>query len=231
MTTRLIALLLAANAAAASSPDTLSLRTDSLHAFGVELAEVSFAERPALRLRRIDGAGVALLGDSSFGSFGDGEILGEVAGVVDPEASFITRHFARGFVGVAFHAQEDLESYERIYLRPTNSRADDQLRRNHSTQYDSIPDHSWRRLRDDSPGKYESYVDLQPGVWTTLRIVVEGEVARLFVDGAPEPCLVVNDLKLGERRGSIGLFVGPGSLGYFRNLRVRAAGPAKGARP
>ena len=50
----------------------------------------------------------------------------------------------------------------------------------------------------------------------------------VFVAGAAEPCLVVNDLKLGESRGGIGLFVGPGSLGYFRNLRVRAA---DGARP
>ena len=42
--------------------------------------------------------------------------------------------FARGFIGIAFRINEDNSSYESIYLRPTNSRCDDQLRRNHTVQ-------------------------------------------------------------------------------------------------
>lgn len=49
----------------------------------------------------------------------------------------------RGFVGVAFRvnldASKDAPKYECFYLRPTNGRADDQVRRNHSTQYISYP--------------------------------------------------------------------------------------------
>ena len=41
---------------------------------------------------------------------------------------------ARGFIGVIFRVQSE-SRFEIIYLRPTNSHADDQLRRNHSTQY------------------------------------------------------------------------------------------------
>jgi hypothetical protein len=43
--------------------------------------------------------------------------------------------------------------------RPTNGRAEDQVRRNHATQYISYPDRRWFQLRKDFPGKYESYAD------------------------------------------------------------------------
>src|SRR3990172_6827149 len=48
--------------------------------------------------------------------------------------------FARGFIGVAFRIDERNSKFECIYIRPTNGRAEDQLRRNHSTQYFSYPD-------------------------------------------------------------------------------------------
>jgi hypothetical protein len=59
---------------------------------------------------------------------------------------------ARGFVGVAFRVSNDASKYECFYLRPTNGRADDQLRRNHSAQYISFPDYEWNRLRTEAPG-------------------------------------------------------------------------------
>ena len=74
---------------------------------------------------------------------------------------------ARGFIGIAFRLEGD-GSYEYIYLRPTNGRADDQIRRNHSTQYSSHPNFDFARSQLEAPEKYESYVDLQPGVWTKL---------------------------------------------------------------
>src|SRR5262245_29157972 len=69
---------------------------------------------------------------------------------------------ARGFIGIAFRVRSDHSAFECFYLRPTNGRADDQLRRNHSTQYISFPEYSWERLRKDTPGVYEAYVDLGP---------------------------------------------------------------------
>ena len=47
--------------------------------------------------------------------------------------------FACGFIGVAFRINEDNSKFEGIYIRPTNGRAAEQLRRNLSTQYFSIP--------------------------------------------------------------------------------------------
>ena len=39
---------------------------------------------------------------------------------------------ARGFIGVAFRVQARPDAFECFYIRPTNGRANDQLRRNHS---------------------------------------------------------------------------------------------------
>src|SRR6266566_1999542 len=128
----------------------------------------------------------------------------------------------RGFVGVAFRvnldAAKDVAKYECFYLRPTNGRADDQVRRNHSTQYISHPDFPWFRLRKEFPEKYESYADVVPGEWTKLKIEVRGDKARLYVQGAPQPALVVNDLK--QAQGKISLWVGTETIAHFANRRV-----------
>ena len=127
---------------------------------------------------------------------------------------------SRGFVGLAFRTGAHGEWFELFYLRPTNGRADDQLRRNHSVQYESSPDYSWNRLRRESPGVYESYVDLVAGEWTTMKIVVEGATARLYVNGASQPCLVVNDLKHGTEPGRIALWAHVETDAYFGPISV-----------
>lgn len=128
---------------------------------------------------------------------------------------------ARGFVGIAFRINDDNSKFECFYLRPTNGRADDQVRRNHSAQYISFPEFPWFKLRKDFPEKYESYVDLVPGEWTKVRIEVEGNRAKLFVHGNSQPTLIVNDLKHGpEAEGNIGLWIGPGTVAHFADLYV-----------
>jgi hypothetical protein len=161
---------------------------------------------------------VALLDQPAFR---DGTIEMWVAGTVAPGAP----DDARGFVGLVFRSAADGSRFENFYLRPTNGRADDQLRRNHSTQYASLPDYPWFRLRKETPGRYESYADIVPGQWTHLRVVVKGERASLYVNDAAQPSLVVNDLKLGTgAEGKIGLWIGPGTIGYFSRMVVTAGG-------
>ena len=46
--------------------------------------------------------------------------------------------------------------------------------------------------------------------------------ARLYVHGAEQPVLIVNDLKLEPRQGQVALWVGPGTEGYFANLKITA---------
>ena len=149
--------------------------------------------------------------------FGSGVIEAEVSGAPAPGAG----EGARGFVGIAFRVQPDLKTYDAFYLRPTNGRADDQVRRNHSVQYISHPDWTWYRMRQETPKKYESYVDLVPGAWTKIRIEVRGDHARLFVHGQEQPTLIVNDVKSGAKaRGAIALWIDAGTLAHFRDVRV-----------
>lgn len=159
------------------------------------------------------GGGIVVIEGSSFH---DGTIEVDVAGKPQSNAPAL----ARGFVGIAFRVPSDASRYDYVYIRPTNGRADDQERRNHSTQYASYPDNEWLKLRTESPGKYESYVDLVPGEWTHLKIEVNGVRMRLYVNGASQPTLIVNDLKLGDTRGAIALWIGVGTEAYFSNLRI-----------
>lgn len=162
-------------------------------------------------------AGAQAIAIVKASNFKDGTIEADVVGLPREGAPATTR----GFVGIAFRVQDHGSRYESIYLRMTNARADDQLQRNHSTQYVSQPDFTWQRLRKETPGMYESYVDLDPVAWTKIKIVVAGAKASLYVNGADRPCLIVSDLKLGETHGQVALWTGSNTDAYFSNLRVR----------
>lgn len=180
---------------------------------------VTYHGHPALKMTEQDAAP----GDASAVikglSFHDGTIELEASGAPSKTAD----PTARGFIGIQFRIQPDGTHCESIYLRPTNGRAADQLQRNHSVQYVSPPEWGWKRLRDETPGQYESYVDMRAGEWTRMRIVVQGKDAALYVGGAEQPCLIVKDMKLGDSEGGVALWIGPGTEGYFRNLTVTPA--------
>lgn len=164
-------------------------------------------------------------GPDSFATLGgpdfrNGEISVEVSGdriAGAPET-------VRAFVGMAFRT--DGLRYEAFYLRMYNGRAKDQLQRNHSAQYISHPDWTWERLRRETPGAFETYVDLVPNRWTKMLITVCDGQARLRIDGATQPTLVIRDLKRGaQATGKVALWVGPGTVGRFRALTID---PARG---
>jgi hypothetical protein len=191
---------------------------DRLVAKGATIAQTRYEGRSAVQLvatpDTANGSSYAVVKDIAFR---DGTIEVDLAGRPSTGAGVA----ARGFIGIAFRVQGD-GRYEYIYLRPTNGRADDQVRRNHSTQYSSHPDFDFATSRKVAPEKYESYVDLQPGVWTKYRIEIDGRKARLYVHGADQPCLIVDDLKLEPTSGGVALWVGPGTEGYFSNLKITA---------
>jgi len=199
------------------------LERGAIRAVGAETTWTDYQGRPALQATALENVpGPDRLVMLKTPAFGDGVIEGWISGAPTATASAT----ARGFVGVAFRVQDDTK-LEAIYLRPTNGRAEDQLRRNHSVQYVSHPDHPWERLRAETPGKYETYVDLESGRWTHVRIIVAGSQARLHVDGAEQPTLIVGDLKHGaEAKGAVALWIGPGTLAHFSGVRVRGTGAA-----
>lgn len=195
-----------------------TLTIDALALHGVTASAVTYNDRQAIRLMEPDAkrqGGIALIRNLNFTN---GTIELDVAGKRGPYAV----PDDRGFIGIAFRVRPDATTYECLYIRPDNGRAGDQVRRNHSTQYVSHPGYTFARLRKEAPERYESYVDLESGAWTRLRVEVNGTTARLFVHDASQPALIVNDLKLGTDGGGIALWIGAGTEGYFSNLNVRS---------
>ena len=144
--------------------------------------------------------GLALLRGSSFA---DGTIEFDLA-----------MHGHASFAGVAFRAASGTD-YELVYLRPHRSRQPDAL------QYTPIfgGAEAWQLYSGEG---YTAAAELPVNRWVHVRLVVAGQTARLFVDGAAEPQLVVTDLKRPWARGQVGLW---GRLGgaHFTNVVVTEA--------
>lgn len=122
------------------------------------------------------------------------------------------------FVGVAFHGQDD-RTFDGIYFRPFNFRSPD--RKTHSVQYISMPENDWRYLRENFPGKYEKEVTPVPDPenWFHAKIVIDGLSVKVFVDGSDTPSLEVEKISK-NIQGKVGLWVGDGSDGYFKNFTL-----------
>lgn len=212
----------------ASSP---SLRADVIDAYrlsGVTLRPSTYQGSAAFELRMPSSAyqdpAREPLSDRDFMAwlpvdFQDGTIEVDVASDLAPDAPA----YARGFIGLTFRIDEK-GRFESIYLRPTNSTVDDPVRRQRSVQYVAYPDFRFSRLREEAPGKYETYADIALDRWIHMKLVVKGSEARLYLDKKAEPVLVVNDLKFGAaQKGGVGVWLESGTIGHFRNLKVTPA--------
>jgi hypothetical protein len=196
----------------------IALKPAALTPYQVTVAATDYKGKPAVALEMPKMADnektVAVLKDIDFHN---GTIEATISG--QPRAN--SGEGARGFVGIAFRVAADTSKMELFYIRPTNGRANDQVRRNHSAQYVSMPGFPWEKLRKETPEKYEAYADMLPAEWTKVKIEVKDETAKFYVNGATQPTLIVSDLKQGkDLRGSVGLWIGPGSLGHFADLKV-----------
>lgn len=129
------------------------------------------------------------------------------------------------FFGVAFRVQDeettdkklnynDTLNYEYIYFRPFRSGTENAI------QYSAAgTEYSWSNLRKNHPGVYEANVELPLTDWFHVRIDVEGTTAKVFVNGAEQPNLIIKDLKHGETRGSVGVY-SYHKTAYFANFNV-----------
>ena len=149
--------------------------------------------------------------------FKDGEIEIKVLSKLMATAP----ELSRGFIGLAFRINADNSKFESIYLRPANGRAEQQIRRNHTIQYFSYPNFKFDRLRKESPAEYETNADIGLNEWITMKIVVKGSKAVLYLNNNSEPAFIVSDLKNGSSSaGNIGLWIDVGTEGYFKELII-----------
>ena len=183
----------------------------------VKIEAAEYKGRKAVRVtKESEGEGLAMLRDTQFE---DGTIEADVAvklttppGVRNP-----------GFIGIAFRSRPDALHYDSFYLRPGNSTAEDQAMRNHSVQYFASPDFDWYKLRRSWPWVYEAHAEMQLETWTRVKIEVSGRRAKLYVNGASSPTLVVDGLKGEDLKGGVGLWGSDGQESYFSNLRISHA--------
>ena len=126
----------------------------------------------------------------------------------------------KSFIGIAFNI-EDEETFEAIYFRPFNFVATEQSRKDHMVQYVYHPDYTWYKLREDRTGEFENEIPVppDPDKWFDAKIVVYKKDVKVFVDEIAEPVLVVERLTKSSSK-KIGLWVGNGSSGRFRNLTL-----------
>jgi hypothetical protein len=199
---------------------TLTDTKDLVMEPGVKAEAVEYRGRRAVRLTKetADEAALAFVNGTQFR---DGTIEVDIATrVIAPPG--VRRP---GFAGIAFRVGPDPSHYEFFYLRPGNSRSENQAMRNHSVQYASAPDFGWEKLRRQWPFIYESWADLQLDEWTKVKIEVRGRHATLYVNGSPNPSLIVDGLKGEDLQGPIALWGYTGEETYFSNLRVSNAKP------
>jgi hypothetical protein len=178
-------------------------------------------ERSVSRLRDGDKKGVRFDARPTIGvawledfEFGDGEIEFDVRGKDELQ---------RSFVGVVFHGVDE-RTYDAIYFRPFNFKSADALRRLHAVQYISHPEFTWQKLRAEHPGQYEKPVQPipNPNGWFHVRVNVSYPKVSVYVDGAQEPSLVVEQLS-GQKKGWLGFYVSSDSGGDFANLKITPA--------
>ncbi|MFY0600186.1 MAG: DUF1080 domain-containing protein [Cyclobacteriaceae bacterium] len=124
----------------------------------------------------------------------------------------------RSFVGIAFHGQDN-QTFDGVYFRPFNFSSSE--RKNYSVQYIYMPEYDRKKLRHQFPGKYESSIASPPAAdeWFRAKIVVKDSSIKVYVNNSTSPSLEVN--KISElQSGKIGLWVGNGSDGWFKNVKV-----------
>lgn len=149
-------------------------------------------------------------------SFHNGIIEVKILSKLLPDAP----DFARGFIGITFRVNEDDSKFESFYIRPTNGRVDDSVRKNRAIQYFSYPKYTFEYFRKKGIIDYEGSADIGLNEWITLRAVINGARGEFYLNHEENPVLVVENMKHGDSKGAIGLFVDIGTEGFFKDLRI-----------
>lgn len=126
----------------------------------------------------------------------------------------------RSFVGIAFNIEND-STFEVVYFRPFNFESSEQIRREHSMQYVYEPDYPWSRLRNENEGEFEAeyFNPPSPDDWFSISLTIEND--KVIVKDADSGKLLMQIKRLSSASSDkIGFWVGNGSKGSFRNLRI-----------
>ena len=121
---------------------------------------------------------------------------------------------ARSYPGVLFRVQSQ-ENYERFYIRPHRaSLYPDAIQ--YVPCFNGID--GWQLYNGEN---YASAADIPDNQWVHFKLEVSGSQARLFMDDMENPVFVMNDLKHGISKGTIGLNGPRNRTAYFSNFKYK----------
>lgn len=124
----------------------------------------------------------------------------------------------RSFVGIVFRFESE-DEHEIVYFRPHKSGLADAVQYTPSFNGSAC----WQLY--SGPG-FTAAADIPKEQWVRARIEVAGLGAKVYLNNSEKPVLVVEDLKRGHSRGTVGLWASAGG-GHFSNFTYRAAAPAE----
>ena len=147
-----------------------AVKTGKIQVVNRELTLITEKSYSGISLSKDFGEGVAWLKDIEFSN-----------GVLefDVRGEDLKQH---SFVGIAFHGKDD-STFDAIYLRPFQFKAKDEILRNRSIQYISLPHFTWQVLRELSPGKYEHSIDPapEPNSWVKVRVIISNSLISVYI--------------------------------------------------
>lgn len=127
------------------------------------------------------------------------------------EVDIATTERTRSYPGVLFRVK-DQSNYERVYIRPHRSSFyDDAVQ--YAPMFNGID--SWQLY--NGLGKTSS-LDILPGKWNHLKIIVAEDQARIFWNDETEPALIIEHLEYGRSKGSLGISGPINGTAYYSNF-------------
>jgi len=190
------------------SRQIIPFENDNLNVINRDIVSISNSKN-TLTLNSKVGDGMAIINDLDFD---EGVIELELKGENNP---------GKSFVGIAFNIQND-SIYEAVYFRPFNFQSDEKTRREHSVQYIYHPKNTWRFLRTNYKGQFESDYPRQPlpDDWFGVRVKIDGK--KVFVYDQETNTELLSIVRLTKQVSDrIGLWTGFNSKGKFRNLKIK----------
>ncbi len=192
----------------ACSSQIVPFGNDNLEVINRDIVSINNPKN-TLVLNNKKGSGLAIIKDVQFD---EGIIELELKGENNP---------GKSFVGIAFNIQND-SIYEAVYFRPFNFQSDKKIRREHSVQYIHHPKYTWRFLRTNYEGQFESEYPRQPlpDEWFGVRVKIDAKKVSVYDQETNTELLSVERLtkQVSDR---IGLWTGFNSKGEFRNLKIK----------
>jgi len=134
-------------------------------------------------------------------------------GIIEVDIA-VTGQKARTYPGVLFRVQSP-GNYERVYIRPHRaSLYPDAIQ--YVPAFNGID--GWQLYNGEN---YTAAADIPDNKWVHFKLEVSGSQARLFIHHKEQPALVMNFLKHGVSRGTIGLNTPRNRTAYFSNFKYK----------